>query len=155
MLTGAMIPAIFFWQFVAFTLLCIITRDWYSVSMSALITSLLLLVNLLWFLAVVGLYSLMLKLLWSNPPRWLRLPRFKVLVLRDFTTAIVATIPLTILYSFVIAAISFSNRNDIFYDIRDFEDGEFLLGNSWLWVVTAAALYGWAEQRWPRRKVEK
>ncbi|MDJ0737387.1 MAG: hypothetical protein QNJ47_25535 [Nostocaceae cyanobacterium] len=102
-----------------------------------------LLLSLLWFLILVGLYGLLLKLLWSNPPQWLRLPKLKSLIMRDFGILVVSVFPIVVI--FAIHGLLVSNIKQTFADLRtlrltyDF----FLLRFWWLWIISAAYLYQW------------
>lgn len=62
----------------------------FLISLSALFLS------LIWFLTWMGLYALLLKALWSNPPRWLRLPEFRTLSNRDFGVLVTSVCPIAI-----------------------------------------------------------
>jgi hypothetical protein len=57
-----------------------------------------LLSGLLWFTFLGVCYRLLLKFLWSNPPKWLQTPSFRDLLIRDFSTMVLATIPIVLIY---------------------------------------------------------
>jgi hypothetical protein len=58
-----------------------------------------LILSLLWLLLLVGVYSLFLKLLWSNPPLWSSPPKIGKLLIRDFPILVVAVLPIVALYA--------------------------------------------------------
>ncbi|WP_414530081.1 hypothetical protein [Nodularia chucula] len=96
---------------------------------------------LIWFLILTGVYKLLLKLLWSNPPQWLRLPTFKSLVIRDFGILVLSLVPILIIFTIYILFVTSYRQtfNDfrtprLTYDI-------FLLRFFWLWFISTAYLY--------------
>jgi len=107
------------------------------------VSLLFLLLTLLWFLLWSAAYALLLRLLWSSPPKWLRLPAFATLVNRDFGILIAATLPVAVtcfvrfglrlnsqLYSADFSSLSLSS-----------EYRSFVLESFWLWFVAALFLY--------------
>ena len=102
---------------------------------------------LIWFLIMAGLYSLFLKLLWSNPPQWLRLPEFKALIIRDFGILVLSLLPIVVCFSLYVLFTTTSKKI-----LGDFDTPRltlrlindlFLLRFSWLWFISAAYLYQW------------
>jgi hypothetical protein len=100
-----------------------------------------------WFLVLVGIYALLLKLLWSKPPKWLCLPKFGTLIIRDFGILVLSIFPIAVLFALYVLLIrnpeeTFTNLGTprITYDV-------FLLRFSWLWTVAAAYLYQWFTRR--------
>lgn len=98
---------------------------------------------LIWFLILTGVYKLLLKLLWSNPPQWLRLPKFKALVIRDFGILVLSLMP--VLAIFTIYILFVTSYRQIFSDFRTprLTYDIFLLRFFWLWFISAAYLYQW------------
>lgn len=100
-----------------------------------------LLIGLLWFLFWAGAYSLLLRVLWSSPPRWLRLPKLPMLVNRDFGVLVTAALPMAIAF--------FANvglRASLRYRLLTFSAFKmsyetFLLEFFWLWFISAVFLY--------------
>jgi hypothetical protein len=100
-----------------------------------------LLLSLVWFLALAGLYALILKALWSNPPQWLRLPKIETLVNRDFGILVSSVFPISVMF-LIYAFFSVSFRENLFiakplrltYDL-------FLLKFAWVWLISAACSY--------------
>lgn len=105
------------------------------------ISLLYLLLALLWFLFWAGAYSLLLKLLWSDPPVWLRLPKTPVLVNRDFGVLVTSVLPIAIAF-----LIHVGLRLSLAYNLPTIESFRltyetFLLNFSWLWFISAVFLY--------------
>ena len=101
---------------------------------------------LIWFLIMAGLYSLFLKLLWSNPPQWLRLPEFKALIIRDFGILVLSLLPIVFFFLYVLFTTTgkqiLGDFNTPRLTLRSIND-LFLLRFSWLWFISAAYLYQW------------
>lgn len=105
------------------------------------IALLFLLLGLLWFLFWAGAYSLLLNLLWSSPPKWLRLPKVSTLVNRDFGILISATLPLVVV---LLAEVGLRvGLRYYFPTLSTFRMNyeTFLLEYAWLWFVSAVFLY--------------
>ena len=103
--------------------------------------------SIIWFLLWTGIYGLVLKLLWSKPPKWLALPDAITLAQRDFPILTLSTLPIAILFLLRIA-LNVSLRQSLqsppsfslSYDA-------FFLKFFWLWLMSASALY----HRWPEQ----
>jgi hypothetical protein len=106
-----------------------------------------LLLALIWFLILAGIYTLLLKLLWSKPPRWLILPGLRALVIRDFGVLVLSTLP--IIAIFAIYILFFTSLTQTFADLKTprLTYDLFLLRFSWLWLVSAAYLYQWCTRK--------
>ena len=100
-----------------------------------------LLLGALWFLFWAGAYALLLRLLWSSPPKWLRLPQMSTLVNRDFGVLVSATLPLAITFLLQVGMkVSLRHRFPSFSSLRlSYET--FLLESFWLWFISAVFLY--------------
>lgn len=100
-----------------------------------------LLLALIWFLTLAGAYKLLLKFLWSNPPQWLRLPKFSSLVLRDFVILVLSILPIVGIFAIYILFITGLKQS--FTDLRTprLTYDIFLLKYWWLWLISAAYLY--------------
>ncbi|MBD2163862.1 hypothetical protein H6G04_05520 [Calothrix membranacea FACHB-236] len=106
-----------------------------------------LLFALIWFLILTKLYKFLLKLLWSNPPQWLCLPKFKTLVMRDFGILVLSILPIVAIFAIYIFFVTSYKQTlanlrtpRLTYDI-------FLLRYSWLWLISAAYLYQWSTKK--------
>lgn len=112
-----------------------------------------LLLGLLWFLFWAAAYSLLLKGLWDNPPKSLRLPKIPVLVNRDFGVLVSAVLPLAIAF-FSHAGVRASLRYSL-PSLSAFKLSyeTFLLGSFWLWFISAVFLYHSYDQI--RRRVRR
>jgi hypothetical protein len=111
------------------------------------ISAIALLVAFMWFLILTGLYMVLLKLLWSKPPRWLILPRFRALVVRDFGVLVLSILP--IIAIFAIYILFATGLEQTFTDLKTpkLTYDLFLLRFSWLWLVSAAYLYQWCTRK--------
>lgn len=105
--------------------------------------TLILILSLVVFVILRGLYALILRIFWSNPPKWIRAaPWRKTLI--HWGICLLATLPLSILMFPHIAALANERayafiRSDIYKEIfvRD------MLRSSWAWILTSAYLYQW------------
>ena len=76
---AAIAPAVELWRFVLLgTLLSFVGIEEGLIGFA--VSLLFLLFGLLWFLFCAGAYSLLLRLLWSSPPKYLKLPTLSTLV---------------------------------------------------------------------------
>jgi|GEM_PF-5244884 len=78
----------YFWLFFLFALV-FLSSDLEASTLCFMISAGVIFLGLIWFLLIVGIYQLFLKFLWSNPPKWLALPNFQTLVIRDFGILII------------------------------------------------------------------
>ncbi|MGV0026126.1 hypothetical protein [Phormidesmis priestleyi] len=62
------------------------------------VSSIGLLLAFVWFLILIGIYALLLKFLWSNPPKFFSLPGFKSLVIRDFGILVISLLPIVAIF---------------------------------------------------------
>lgn len=99
------------------------------------------LVALICFSILAGVYALLLKFLWSNPPQWLRLPKFSSLVIRDFGILVLSILPIVVI--FTIYTLFVTGLKQSFADLKTLKLGYdiFLLKFWWLWLISAAYLY--------------
>ena len=102
---------------------------------------------LLWFLSLAGIYKLLLNILWANPPEWIKLPKLKYLVVRDFAILVISTFPIVIL--FLIYIFFVANFKEVFADMKTpkLAYDSLLLRFSWLWIICAAYLYQWCNRK--------
>jgi hypothetical protein len=100
-----------------------------------------LLLAFIWFLILAGIYVLSLKFLWSNAPQWLRLPKFSLLVIRDFGILVLSILPIVVMFTIYILFITGLKQS--FADLRTpkLTYDIFLLRFWWLWFISAAYLY--------------
>ncbi len=106
-----------------------------------------LLLALIWFLILTRVYALLLKFLWSNPPQWLILPKFRALVIRDFGILVLSILPIVVIFAIYI--LFFTSFKQTFTDLRTprLNYDLFLLRFWWLWLISAAYLYQWCQKR--------
>ena len=102
-----------------------------------------LIISLIWFLILTGLYKLFLKLLWSDPPKSLTLPKLRYLVIRDFGILLVSILPVAVIFTIYILYVT--GIKQTFSDVRipRLSYDIFLLRFSWLWFISAAYIYQW------------
>ena len=102
---------------------------------------LVLMMTLLWFMAWTGLYSLLLRLLWSSPPQWLRLPKARTLINRDFGILVTAALPMAAIFlTHVGLRVSLSRRLPTLEWVKLIY-ADFLLDYAWVWFLSAVFLY--------------
>ncbi|MTJ09195.1 hypothetical protein [Anabaena sp. UHCC 0204] len=99
-----------------------------------------LILSLIIYLIFVGLYLLILKIFWSNPPKWLRFKSWKT-VLLGFVISVFATLPAAITYGPFLVLIPSSELIietliDKGYEASDIIGGMFLI-----WFLFAVELY--------------
>jgi hypothetical protein len=111
------------------------------------ISTLALLSSLLYFLFLAGIYKLLLKILWSNPPKWIVTPSLKSLIIRDWGILMISAFPIVMI--FMIYILSVTSLKEIFADLRTLKItyDSFLLKFSWLWMISAAYLYQWCDKK--------
>ncbi|AFY45218.1 hypothetical protein [Nostoc sp. PCC 7107] len=107
-----------------------------------------LLLAFIWFLILAGGYALLLRFLWSNPPKWLTLPKFRSLIIRDFVILVLSLLPIVTLFIIPIYILSVSSLQQRFGDVRTFRVtlDVFLLRFWWIWLISAAYLYQWSNK---------
>ncbi|MEH2236135.1 hypothetical protein [Nostoc sp.] len=107
------------------------------------VSAIALLLALIWFLILTRVYAFLLKLLWSNPPQWLILPKFRSLVIRDFGILVLSILPIVAVFAIYILFVS--SFKQTFADLRTprLTYDIFLLRSWWLWFISAAYLYQW------------
>ena len=147
-LFATVILAFDFWRF--FLGGCLIAIAGYKdLNVSLIFSAVILLLGLIWFLILAGIYTLLLKFLWSKPPQLLSMPSFKSLVIRDFGILMLSTLPITVIFAIYILFVS--NYENTFADFKTprltynilSTYNIFLLRFSWLWLISAAYLYQW------------
>jgi hypothetical protein len=100
-----------------------------------------LLLAFMWFLILTKLYTFLIKLLWSNPPQWLSLPKFRLLIVRDFGILVLSVLPIVAIFAIYI--LFFTSFKQSFADLKTprLTYDSFLLRFWWLWFISAAYLY--------------
>ena len=107
----------------------------FIVSISALLLA------LIWFSILAGAYSFLLKFLWSNSPQWLRLPKFSLLVIRDFGILVLSILPIVAIFTFYTLFITGLKQSLTDFRTPKLSYDIFLLRFWWLWFISAAYLY--------------
>lgn len=105
------------------------------------ISLLALLIGLLWFLFWAGAYALLLRLLWSSPPSWLRLPKLPMLVNRDFGVLVTAALPIAIAFFTHVGLRASLRYRLLTFSAFRLSYETFLLEFFWLWFISAVFLY--------------
>ncbi|NDJ23665.1 hypothetical protein GS682_18880 [Nostoc sp. B(2019)] len=105
------------------------------------ISAIALLLALIWFLILTRVYALLLKLLWSNPPQWLSLPKLRLLIVRDFGILTLSVLPIVAIFAIYI--LLFTSFKQTFADLKTpkLTYNIFLLRFWWIWLISAAYLY--------------
>lgn len=135
-----------FWQFIFLFILAIIDH-FPSPGIFLVFAAGILIADLIWYLLLILLYSLLLRLLWSEVPRfwqWIKLPKKKQDVLFGWAVSTLATlVPSLILLPFTSYCYYSSDRfSEIlekfqYVEFTEEAKGKILIG----WYVTAAFLY--------------
>lgn len=102
--------------------------------------------SLIWFIVWTGVYRFLLKVLWSNPPQWLKLPSNSTMAKRDFSILTLSTLPITTIFLLYVAFNVSLRREFLSTPSLKLTYDVFLLKFSWLWFICAACLY----QQWDR-----
>ena len=105
------------------------------------ISLLALLIGLLWFLFWAGAYALLLRVLWSSPPSWLRLPKLPMLVNRDFGVLVTAALPIAIAFFAHVGLRASLQYRLLTFSAFKMSYQTFLLEFFWLWFISAVFLY--------------
>jgi hypothetical protein len=140
---GTVVFAFEFWRY-AFLGTLLSFRGDNSVIVFFIFSVIALVSALIWFLILIGLYKLLLNFLWSNPPQWLRLPKFKSLVIRDFGILVLSVVPILAIYSLTFTIFR-QPTTDLSTRTLGFDI--LVLGFSWLWFIAAAYLYEWCTRK--------
>lgn len=114
-----------------------------------------LLLSLVWFLAWVGAYALLLKILWSNPPQWLKLPKFSILINRDFSVLVLAVLPIAIAVCIYTGFTPILRQNPFTEKSLKLTYELLLPKFAWIWLIAAACFYQWQWYSKPKEKVSK
>ena len=135
-----------FWRYSAFAVILAINGN-EGLSFCLAISMIALLLCLLWFLFLAGIYKLLLNILWSKPPQWIKLPKLKYLVLRDFSILVISTFPIVVILLVYISFIT--SFKEVFADMKTpkLSYDSLLLKFSWLWMICAASLYQWCDRK--------
>ena len=137
---AAIVPAVELWRFVLLgTLLSFVGIE--EGLLGFAVALLFLLLGLLWFLFCAAAYSLLLRLLWSSPPKYLKLPMLSTLINRDFGILVTATLPVAITFFAYVGL-----EPSLYYHLPTpstfrLSYETFLLECSWIWFVCAVFLY--------------
>ena len=139
---GATIVFIFaFWLF--FLTFCILL-PWYATPFLFFlgIALICLVVASIWYLLINFLYSLLLRFLWDNPPKWLRSPHSLKLNLTHLGVAVTATFPIAAIY--IIHLLWIGHIEELTkIDYKAIYAPDLMLKLSWLWLIAAAYIYQW------------
>ncbi|MEM8718670.1 MAG: hypothetical protein AAGE84_05100 [Cyanobacteria bacterium P01_G01_bin.39] len=143
---GASIVVFIFGFWLFFLIFCILL-PWYDTALLFFlgIALIALVVALIGYLLVNFLYSLLLGLLWDNPPKWLRPPQSLTQNLAHLGVAIAATFPIAVIYVVHLLWIGHIEALTT-VDYKAIYAPDLMLKLSWLWFITAAYLYHWKYQ---------
>ncbi|MBD2057031.1 hypothetical protein H6F88_13565 [Oculatella sp. FACHB-28] len=151
-LCGVGVFAFSFWQY-AFISIVLATAQGTNPLGILIIDLLALLAGIAWYFLLILIFSLLLRLLWSNPPEWLKPSMHWFRVLYDFNVIIFATLPIFLIF---LAGVAANESIDLMKSASyQLHLEKVLLNFSWLWVIAAAYLYQIEFVVKNRRKVKK
>lgn len=105
-----------------------------------------LLFGMLLYLIAIGLYSLLLRLLWGNPPEWIKPSNSIRRHFQNIAVAITSTFPLALGYWLYVALNI--DLEKILYVRQDLESVPNVLINfAWVWFICASCIYEFSLQR--------
>ncbi len=143
---GCALFAFEFWRFFYLALLRCFTdtggKLWFF-----LIPAGFLVISFMWFLLLVGCYSLTLKLLWKKPPKLFALPKLSSLIFRDFLVLTFSLAPTAALFGLPSFRLQFAEGYTVNQEIITEFYQVILLKFWWIWFAAAAFLYQWTELR--------
>ncbi|NJL42041.1 MAG: hypothetical protein HC840_24085 [Leptolyngbyaceae cyanobacterium RM2_2_4] len=151
-LGGVVVFTFGFWQYTAASVALAITQNAGSTAILC-IAFLCLLGGAVWYLLLTLLFSLLLRLLWSKPPKWLKPSTNWRRILQNFSIATLSALPVLLAFiGHVLAteAVDFTKTATYQLNIE-----KVLLNFSWVWFITAAYLYQIEFVIKSQRKVKK
>lgn len=139
--TALILPIFIFWQFLIVSVILFLAKE--EVSPVFLIAAVgMIIVTIISYFLLIFLYSLLLELLWSKPPQWLRPPQGFKKQFIHLGVATTATLPIVLIYVIYIIFIesieSLSQTN-----IKAICPPNVMLKLSSIWLTAAAYLYQW------------
>ncbi len=99
-----------------------------------------LLLSLVIYLGLIGLYLLLLKIFWSNPPQWLKFRNWQTIIL-GFVISVFATLPAAITYAPFLALIP---KSELIIDTlmkKGYEASDIISAMFLIWFLFAVELY--------------
>jgi hypothetical protein len=96
---------------------------------------------LLWLLLLVGVYSLLLKFLWDNPPLWSRPPKVGKLLIRDFPILVISVLPIVAVFAMQTFGVATINVLSDGMRVPRLSYDELLIRFWGFWLITSAYLY--------------
>ena len=99
-----------------------------------------LILSLIVYLILVGLYLLLLKIFWSNPPQWLRFRSWRT-ILFGFMISVLAALPATITYVPFLVLIPSSELIIDTLMKKGYEASDIVGGMFLIWFLFAVELY--------------
>jgi hypothetical protein len=140
---GVVVLTAFFWFFVLTGAISILFNGaeflpfFLAVSIGALIA------GFVFYQCLRLVYWLILKVLWSKPPQWLKQSGFRA-SLHSFSILTVATLPLAIV-CYLPMFIDLYTKMETSRYVAEYQDltTPSLMWFSWLWLIASAYLYQW------------
>jgi len=135
------IPIFIFWHFLVISVILTIEQV-QAAAFAWAVTAGMLVSTIIGYFLILLIYSLVLKLLWSNPPQWLHPPQSLRKNLFHLSVAIGATLPISAINIFYlisiesVEALTQTNLKPIYLP-------KLLWKLSWIWLIAAAYLYQW------------
>jgi hypothetical protein len=137
-LCGVAVFAFSFWQ-CAFFSIVLATTETAAFLGASIIALLALLAGIIWYFLLILVFSLLLRLLWSNPPDWIKPSMHWFRVLYDFNVIIFATLPIFLIF---LANVAVNEAAELAWSVNyRLQIEKILLNFSWLWIIAAAYLY--------------
>jgi hypothetical protein len=127
-----------FWQYAFVSIVLSATQTTNPAGM-LIIALLALLAGIAWYFLLILVFSLLLRLLWSNPPEWIKPSMHWFRVFYDFSVIFFATLPIFLIF---LASVSTNQSINLIEPANhQFHLEKVLLNFSWLWIIVAAYLY--------------
>lgn len=142
-------PIYLFWKVLVFGVILILNNissiDMFFIAFGIFI------ITLLIYEAIIIFYTFFIKLLWSNPPKWLCPPRTISKHFYHLAISFIAMVPVVLINVVYIILVQ-STENLTNTDIRPIYVVDFLLKTIPVWIITSAFLYNLEEQIRKNRK---
>ena len=148
-LPALIVPIFIFWQFFIVFMILFFSKEEVSYFFLAITVGILIAIIIGYFLLLI-LYSLLLKIFWSKPPQWLKPPQSLKKKSINLGIAILATLPVTLLYVIYIIVVE-SVESLTKTDIKSICPPNIMLKLSWIWLIGAAYLYQWKYAIQPKK----
>jgi hypothetical protein len=147
---GTIVFSFYFWVFFCIFFIAGVATLRFSTLLLCLLSSVLLLLGLLWYLALKLLATIAIRSLWISPPKWLKPSWSWKEILRDYSISVLATLPTAAHFWIVcliranlnLSPIPVPNQNGkVFIPfIPSLDIAGLIVNDFWLWLIFAAYL---------------